>query len=178
VVARDTGYSGLLLNDTVNAEVGLVDAVNAGAETGYAAFRMANRNGRLNGGYETNVHVERVVARGGGRGIFCVSESGGAVIDSVDIQDTGGNSMLLENCYNVQIAPDGGTVTRGGDIRIAARSEFAPSSDIVIENLTVTGTAIREDPCNGSGNRFRNNTLVGSSFDVCSGSDGGGNQIQ
>src|SRR5690606_35632755 len=44
VVARNTGYAGLLLNDSTNAEVGLVDAEGAGTGTGYAAFRMANRN--------------------------------------------------------------------------------------------------------------------------------------
>ena len=36
-------------------------------------------------------------ARGGGRGIFCVSESGGAQIDRVDIADTGSNAILVEN---------------------------------------------------------------------------------
>jgi len=33
-----------------------------------------------------------------------VSESGGVVIDRVDIADTGSNSILLENCYHVNIA--------------------------------------------------------------------------
>ena len=47
VTVRGAGESGLLLNDTINATVGTVDAQNAGAGTGYAAFRMANRNGRV-----------------------------------------------------------------------------------------------------------------------------------
>jgi hypothetical protein len=145
VTARDTGYSGLLLNDTVNATVGSVDAEGAGTGTGYAAFRMANRNGRLDGGYATNIRVGEVRARGGGRGIFCVSESGGAVIENVDIADTGGNAALIENCHNVTVR--GGTIAGPGDIRIAARSEFANTSDITFEDLTLSGTAFNENPC-------------------------------
>jgi hypothetical protein len=145
VTARNTGYSGLLLNDTVNATVGRVDAEGAGTGTGYAAFRMANRNGRLDGGYATNIRVGEVRARGGGRGIFCVSESGGAVIERVDIANTGNNAMLIENCHNVTVR--GGTIAGPGDIRIAARSEFANTSDITFEDLTLSGTAFNENPC-------------------------------
>lgn len=144
VVARNTGFAGLLLNDTINATVETVDAHGAGTGTGYAAFRMANRNGRVGDGYPTNIRVGTVVARGGGRGVFCVSESGGAVIDRVDIAGTGSNSVLIENCYNVAI--NGGTVN-GSDVRIAARSEFPVSSDITLQNLTLTNSAINENPC-------------------------------
>ncbi|QBI53631.1 cellulose-binding domain-containing protein [Streptomonospora litoralis] len=166
VIARDTAYSGLLLNDTVNAEVGTVDADGAGTGTGYAAFRMANRNGRIGGSYPTNIHVDEVIARGGGRGVFCVSESGGAVIDRVDIADTGSNSILIENCHNVDIAPEGGSVEGGGTIRIAARDEFANTSDVRIRNLRVTDSALVERPC-GDNVTFENNTLQNSSRDVC-----------
>ncbi|KAF4407328.1 MULTISPECIES: right-handed parallel beta-helix repeat-containing protein [Streptomyces] len=166
VTARDVGESGLLLNDTTNAEVGTVDAENAGSGTGYAAFRMANRNGRIGDSYATNIHVGQVVARGGGRGIFCVSESGGAVIDRVDIANTGNNSILIENCYNVTVAGQSGTVSGGGEIRLAARSEFANNRDITIQNLTVTGTSIRESPC-GENTTFRNNNVSGGSQDIC-----------
>ncbi|MEV0731356.1 RICIN domain-containing protein [Polymorphospora sp. NPDC050346] len=167
VTARNTGESGLLLNDTVNATIGTVDADGAGAGTGYAAFRMANRNGRIGSSYPTNIRVGNVIARGGGRGIFCVSESGGAVIDRVTISNTGNNSILLENCYNVNIAAQSGTVTGGGEIRIAARSEFPPSSNITIQNLTVTNTNITQNPCNGSNNVVRNVTRVNSSLNWC-----------
>lgn len=166
VIARQVGDSGLLLNDTTNAEIGLVDAVDAGTGTGYAAFRMANRNGRIDDGYPTNIHVAEVVARGGGRGIFCVSESGGAVIDRINIADTGNNSILIENCYNVTIAAESGSVTGGGDIRLAARTEFPNSSDITIQNLTVTNTAINENPC-AVNSIFVNNTLVNAQSNVC-----------
>ncbi|WP_333909819.1 RICIN domain-containing protein [Streptomyces sp. ACA25] len=165
VTARDTAYSGLLLNDTINATVARVDAQGAGTGTGYAAFRMANRNGRVGDSYPTNIRVGEVIARGGGRGIFCVSESGGAVIDRIDIAGTGNNAILVENCYNVNIGAQGGTV-RDRDIRIAARSEFPNTRDITIQNLTVTNSAITENPC-GINITFRNITRVNSSLNVC-----------
>ncbi|WP_418276493.1 RICIN domain-containing protein [Isoptericola jiangsuensis] len=164
VTARDTGYSGLLLNDTVNATVGTVDAQGAGTGTGYAAFRMANRNGAVDGSYPTNVHVGEVVARGGGRGVFCVSESGGAVIDRVDIADTGSNAVLIENCYNVTIG--GGTISGPGDVRIAARSEFANTRDVTLSNVTLRSTTFRESPC-GTNTRLSNITWTDSSDQSC-----------
>jgi hypothetical protein len=167
VTARNTGYSGLLLNNTINATVSKVDAEGAGAGTGYAAFRMANRNGRVGSGYPTNIRVGEVIARGGGRGIFCVSESGGVVVDRVNIAQTGNNAILIENCHNVNLAAQGGSVTGPGDIRLAARSDFPNNSDITIQNLTVTNSAVRESPC-GNNTTFRNNTLVNSSLNVCS----------
>ena len=131
--------------------------MNAGAGTGYAAFRMANRNGRIGNAYPTNIRVGTVIARGGGRGIFCVSESGGAVIDRVDIANTGNNAILLENCYNVNIAAVSGTVNGGGEIRIAARTEFANTSDITFQNLNVTSNRITESPC-ADNSTYRNIT--------------------
>ncbi|WP_307827474.1 right-handed parallel beta-helix repeat-containing protein [Planomonospora sp. ID82291] len=166
VTARDTGESGLLLNDTTNATVTKVDAQGAGTGTGYAAFRMANRNGRIGGSYPVNIRVGEVVARGGGRGVFCVSESGGAVIDRVDIARTGSNSILIENCHNVTVAAQSGTVTGPGDIRLASRTEFPKNSGITIQNLRVTNSAIIEKPC-GTDTRIRNNTLVNSEQTVC-----------
>ncbi|ANS67313.1 parallel beta-helix repeat protein [Streptomyces lincolnensis] len=166
VTARNVGESGLLLNQTINATVTKVDAENAGTGTGYAAFRMANRNGRVGNGYPTNIRVGEVMARGGGRGVFCVSESGGAVIDRVTLSNTGNNSVLIENCYNVNLAAQSGTITGGGELRLAARSEFPNNSDITIQNLTVTNSSIRESPC-GTNTTFRNITRVNTSQTIC-----------
>ncbi|MET8978245.1 hypothetical protein ABZX85_21785 [Streptomyces sp. NPDC004539] len=166
VTARNVGESGLLLNQTVNATVTKVDADGAGAGTGYAAFRMANRNGRIGNAYPTNIRVGEVVARGGGRGVFCVSESGGAVIDRISLTNTGNNAVLIENCTNVSLAAQSGTVTGGGEIRLAARSEFPNNADIVVQNLTVTNSRITENPC-GSNTTFRNIRLVNSTQNVC-----------
>jgi hypothetical protein len=172
VVARNTGYSGLLLNDSTNAEVGCVNADGAGTGTGYAAFRMANDNGAINGSHATtNIHVGEVIARRGGRGIFCVTRSGGAVIDRVDIANTGNNSILIQNCHNVTIAANQGTVAGPGDIRLGFDSSgcasCANSSNIRIQNLTVTGATIREDPC-ADNSTFSNITLMGgATMNVC-----------
>ena len=167
VTARNVGYSGLLLNDTINATIGTVDAENTAAGTGYAAFRMANRNGRVGSSYPTNIRVGNVIARGGGRGIFCVSESGGAVIDRITLSNNGNNSILVENCYNVTIAAQSGTVSGGGEVRIAARTEFPPSSNITFQNLTVSNTNIRWSPCTGSANVTRNVTRSNSNLYWC-----------
>ncbi|GAA1188014.1 right-handed parallel beta-helix repeat-containing protein [Nesterenkonia xinjiangensis] len=145
VIARDVGYAGLLLNNTRNARIGLVDGHNVATGTGYATFRMANTAGRAaDGGYATNVVVDRVVAHGGGRGIFCVSQSGGLHIGEVELSGNGGNSVLIENCYNVTLAS--GTVDGGGEVRISSRSEFPVTRDVSI-SLDVNGTAVRESPC-------------------------------
>ncbi|MEX3100772.1 MULTISPECIES: hypothetical protein [unclassified Streptomyces] len=166
VTARNVGESGLLLNQTVNANVTKVDADGAGTGTGYAAFRMANRNGRIGSSYPTNIRVGEVVARGGGRGVFCVSESGGAVIDRISLTNTGNNAVLIENCYNVNLAAQSGTVSGGGEIRLAARSEFPNNADILVQNLTVTNSRITENPC-GTNTTFRNNRLVNSTQNIC-----------
>jgi hypothetical protein len=147
VTARNVGESGLLLNQTINATIGTVDAGNAGAGTGYAAFRMANRNGRIGSSYPTNIRVGTVIARGGGRGVFCVSESGGATIDRVDLAGTGNNAILLENCYGVTIAAHSGTIAGGGEIRLTERAEFPGNRGITLQNLTVTNNRIVENPC-------------------------------
>jgi len=167
VIARSTTDAGLLLNDSINAEVGLVDADDAATGTGYAAFRVANRNGRINNAYPTNIHVGQVISRGGGRGIFCVSESGGLVIDRIDIQNAGNNAILLENCYNVNIAAVSGTVSGGGEIRVAARTEFPNSSDITIQNLTVSNVRINENPCADGNSTIRNITPASAVSSSC-----------
>ncbi|MGC4807893.1 RICIN domain-containing protein [Micromonospora sp. DT233] len=164
VTARGVGESGLLLNQTINATVTTVDAENAGAGTGYAAFRMANRNGRIGSGYPTNIRVGTVRARGGGRGIFCVSESGGAVVERVDIANTGNNAVLIENCYGVDIAPGGGTISGGGEVRLAERTEFPGNRDLTLRNFTLVNNRIVENPCAEnltiSNVRLTNSTIV------------------
>jgi hypothetical protein len=167
VTARNVGEAGLLIQTTTNAQIGLVDGQNVAAGTGYAVFRMANRAGRVGSGYPTNIRVGEVRASGGGRGIFCVSESGGVVIDRITISNTGNNSILLENCYNVTIASVSGTVNGGGEVRIAARSEFPPSSDIRFQNLSVSNTNIRWSPCTGTNNTISNVTRTNSSLIWC-----------
>jgi hypothetical protein len=145
VEGENVGECGVLLNRSTNATVELVSCTNCAAGAGYAAFRMANNNGRLNNGYATvNIVAKKVVARGGGRGIFSVSGSGAARIEHVDLQDTGNNSILLENAHNVTVGnpTQQSRIASSGDLRIAGTS-----SDIRIQNIAVSGTTIEEQPC-------------------------------
>lgn len=145
VIARNVGESGLLIQKTTNARVGLVDGDNVAAGTGYATFRMANNNGQTSDGkYNTNVYIDKVVSRGGGRGVFCVSQSGAVQIKQVDLANNGNNAILIENCYNVSIL--GGTVNGGGEVRVSARSEFPNTKDVWV-TLTVNNNSVRESPC-------------------------------
>ncbi|MGB2571207.1 hypothetical protein ACPFP2_22570 [Micromonospora citrea] len=166
VTARNVGESGLLLNQTINATISMVDAENAGTGTGYAAFRMANRNGRIGSSYPTNIRVGTVRARGGGRGIFCVSESGGATVDRVDIANTGNNAILIENCYGVNIAANGGTISGGGEVRLAERTEFPGNRDLTLRNFTLVNNRIVENPC-ADNLTISNITLTNSTIRRC-----------
>ncbi|KAI5369945.1 Putative pectin lyase/virulence factor [Septoria linicola] len=162
VIARNVGECGLLLQNTRNANVGLVDGQNVATGTGYATLRFANQNGRrADGTYGTNVYIDKVVSRGGGRGVFCVSESGGAQINNLDVANSGSNALLIENCYNVQVR--GGTVNGGGEVRLAARTEFANNRDISL-TLRVDNNVVRESPC-GENTNF---SITGNAqVDVC-----------
>ncbi|MGW0505722.1 RICIN domain-containing protein [Micromonospora sp. NPDC003241] len=166
VTARNVGESGLLLNETINATVTTVDAENAGAGTGYAAFRVANRAGRIGSSYPINIRVGTVRARGGGRGVFCVSESGGTAINRVDIANTGNNAVLIENCTGVDIAAGGGTISGGGEVRLAARAEFPGNRDITLRNFTLANNRIVENPC-ATNLTISNVTLSNASISRC-----------
>ncbi|MGQ7788025.1 fibronectin type III domain-containing protein [Nesterenkonia sp. K-15-9-6] len=166
VTAVDTGHAGLLLNDTVNADIERIVGDGAAAGTGYATFRTANRNGQIDGEYPTNIRVGELIADGGGRGFFCVSESGGVEIETLEIRDTGSNAMLIENCHNITVASEEGYVSGPGDLRISARSEFANTSDIRFANLTLEDTAINESPC-GENITAENITLIDSELNLC-----------
>lgn len=164
VVARNVGYAGLLLNNTRNARIGTVDGDNVASGTGYATLRFANENGRINGSYPTNIFVDRVISRGGGRGFFCVSNSGGAVINTIDFAGNGNNSILIENCHNVSI--NGGRINGGGEVRISARSEFPNTSDVTISNLSISNTSVRESPC-GNNINWVNINVTNGAYNVC-----------
>lgn len=166
VTAVNTGHAGLLLNDTVNADIDKVVGDNAAAGTGYAAFRMANRNGQIDGAWPTNIRVGELIAHGGGRGFFCVSESGGLEIEKLEISGSGSNAMLIENCHNITLATDSGVVEGPGDIRISARSEFANTSDITFNNLVLRDTALNENPC-GENIQVNNLVLENSEINTC-----------
>lgn len=165
IIAKNTAGAGLLLNNSRNATIDLVDGENTSPGTGYATLRFANRNGRVGNGYPTNIYINKVISRGGGRGFFCVSESGGAEINEIDFAGNGGDSILIENCYNVTI--HSGTINGGGGVRIAARAdEFENTRDVTIANLTVNNTSVLERPCAVNMN-WLNLNVIGGTVNIC-----------
>ncbi len=174
VEGTNLGECGVLLNDTVNAEVGAVHCENCATGTGYAAFRIANSAGKIGSDWPAgNIHVGEVFARGGGRGIFSVSGSGGLTIDRIDIADTGNNPILLQNCYNTTIAAESGTVSRGSvilsnDTNNTNNGTYEPSRNVTLQNLTLSnGASVSEAWCDlgDRGNRARN--ISGGSVSMC-----------
>jgi hypothetical protein len=158
IEGNDVGECGLLLNRSINAEVDLVTCTDCATGTGYAAFRVANSVGKVDNAFPANnIHVGKVVARGGGRGIFSVSGCGGLTIDQIDIANTGNTSILLQNTYNTTIAATSGTVV-GGLVQISNDTDntesgtYPPSENVAIKNLTLSGgAAVRQDWCDQYG---------------------------
>ncbi len=167
MTARNVHDSGLLLNDTINATIGTVDAQGAGTGTGYAAFRMANRNGRIGGSYPTNIRVGNVIASGGGRGIFCVwrewRRRHRPDHAQQHRQQRDPDRELLQRQHRRGL----GNCHRWRRGRIAARTEFPISSNITLQNLTVSNTNIRQSPCGGASNVIRNVTRNNSTLTWC-----------
>lgn len=158
VEGEDVGECGLLLNRSINAEIGSVTCTDCATGTGYAAFRVANSVGKIGSDFPAgNIHVGKVTARGGGRGIFSVSGSGGLTIDEIDIADTGNTAILMQNTYNTVIAAQSGIVA-GGVVQLTNDADntnegvYPPSQDVTLQNLTLTGGAsVRQDWCEESG---------------------------
>ncbi|TVR52975.1 MAG: right-handed parallel beta-helix repeat-containing protein [Puniceicoccaceae bacterium] len=163
ITTRNTGYAGLLLNQTRNAKIDLVDAWRANPGGGYAGFRTANDAG-------PNIEVRRVVAVECGRGVFTVSGSQGITIHEVEIARSTGHGMLIEDTENFVV--HGGTIVDCGaeGVRINSRrlgqgpgSDHHPSSKVTVQNLRIMGCpwGIRETLPRTHGNRILNNDLRG-----------------
>jgi hypothetical protein len=154
VEGNAVGECGLLLNRSIHAEVNLVTCTDCGTGTGYAAFRVANSVGKVGTAFPAgNIHVGKVYARGGGRGIFSVSGCGGLTIDTLDVGNTGNTSILLQNTYNTTLAAVSGTVSGGlvqisNDTTNTNAGTYLPSQNVAITNLTLTnGASVRQDWC-------------------------------
>jgi hypothetical protein len=175
VEGDSVGECGLLLNRSINAEVGTVRCTNCGTDTGYAAFRVANSVGKINGAFPAgNIHVGSVYARGGGRGIFSVSGCGGLTIDTIDIANTGNTSILLQNTYNTTIAAISGTVVGGlvqisNDTNNTNNGTYPPSQNVAIKNLVLSGGAsVRQDWCSDPGkNGCSATNVTGGTVSMC-----------
>jgi hypothetical protein len=183
ITGSDVGQCGLLLNRSINAEVDLVTCNNCAysGTKGYAAFRVANNNGMIGSSYPVgNIHVKKVYARSGGRGIFSVSACGGLTIDSIDLASTGNTPILLQNTYNTTIAAVSGTIV-GGESRVSndtantdptdGRTPMVSTRNVTISNITLSdGASLVEDWCDFNsqgdvGNRAIN--VTGGTVDMC-----------
>lgn len=175
VEGKDAGECGLLFNRSTHAEVGLVTCSGCGTGTGYAAFRVANSVGKVGNEFPAgNIHVGKVYARGGGRGIFSVSGSGGLTIDEIDIANTGNGPILLQNAYNTTIAAKSGTVS-GGLVQISNDTDntnsgtYPPSKNVALKNLTLSnGASVRQDWCSQFGsNGCTATNITGGTVSMC-----------
>ena len=183
-IGDHTANAGLLLNNSVNIEVGSVVCNECAYLSTYAAFRVANSNGKIGDDWPAgNVHVGSVYARGGGRGIFSVSASGGLTIDTIDLGDHDNTPILLQNAYNTTIAASSGTVSSGDtaeSLRIVlsnastntgAGNNYATAYNVTLQNLTLCdGVYIKEDYCDFEGQGDRNNrvtNITGGTVDMC-----------
>lgn len=161
VETRDTGGCGLLLNDTSNATVGLVDATRANEGGGYAGFRCANGAG-------PNISVEEVRAVDCGRGVFTVSGSHGITIDEVDIDGCGSN--LIQDSRDVEV--NGGTVedNAGEGFRIDSRDDgrHPHTRDVTIQNVGIYGNdyGILETGPDTENNAILDNDLCDNGTDI------------
>jgi hypothetical protein len=163
ITTRNTGYAGVLLNQTRNARIELVDAFRANHGGGYAGFRTANDAG-------PNIEVDKVIAIECGRGVFTVSGSHGITIHEVEIARSSGHGMLIEDTENFVV--NGGAITDCGaeGVRITSRrlgqgpgSDHHPASNVTIQNLRISGSpwGIRETLPRTHSNRILNNDLRG-----------------
>ena len=183
-IGDHTANAGLLLNNSVNVEVGSVVCNECAYLSTYAAFRVANSNGKIGDDWPAgNVHVGSVYARGGGRGIFSVSASGGLTIDTIDLGNHGTTPILLQNAYNTTIGAVSGTVAGGAtadSLRIivsnastntGAGNFYDTTHDVTLQNLVLSdGVFIEENYCDYEGQGDRNNraiNITGGEVDMC-----------
>jgi hypothetical protein len=173
IEARNTGECGLLLNYTINANIDLVDAVDAGGGTGYAAFRVANDNGKYpDGSYPVNVRLRELRASGSdsGRGFFCVTRSGGLEIETFEIDNVSGSpALFIENCYNVNIATASGSGTLiGGTAHLGHNSGNGDASrDVTLQNISLEGGASVTSDSATCGRNNQAINVTGGSVNVC-----------
>ena len=174
VTGSSVGECGLLLNDTVYANVGTVSCTNCGSGTGYAAFRIANNAGKVGSDWPAgNIRVTKVYARGGGRGVFSVSGSGGLTIDSIDIADTGSEPVLLQNCINTTIATNSskvskGSITLSNDTTNTNSGLYQASKNVLLKNIVLSnGASVTEQWCQLGDRGNRASNITGGTVTMC-----------
>jgi hypothetical protein len=156
---------GIFIRETNNVHLGQIDL----------RFCVANSVGKIGTTFPAgNIHVGKVIARGGGRGIFSVSGCGGLTIDQIDIANTGNTSILLQNTHNTTIAALSGTVVGGlvqvsNDTTNTNAGTYPPTQNVAIKNLTLSGGAsVRQDWCTQYGaNGCTASNVTGGTVSMC-----------
>lgn len=157
----DTGGCGLLLNETSNASVDVVDALRADQGGGYAGFRCANDAG-------PNILANEVRAVDCGRGFFTVSGSYGITIEQVYTESCGSN--LIQDTRDMEI--NGGTIEdNGGEgVRIDSRdsSDHHHTRDVTIQNVGIYGNdhGVLETGPDTESNAILNNDFCDNGTDI------------
>jgi hypothetical protein len=158
----------------VYANVGTVSCTNCGTGTGYAAFRIANNAGKVGSDWPAgNIRVSKVYARGGGRGVFSVSGSGGLTIDTIDIADTGSEPVLLQNCINTTIATNASKVSKGSvilsnDTTNTNSGLYQASKNVMLKNIALSnGASVTEQWCQLGDRGNRASNITGGTVTMC-----------
>ncbi|RKD89231.1 right-handed parallel beta-helix repeat-containing protein [Halopiger aswanensis] len=139
IIVKDvpTG-AGVLLNDTQDATVGEIVALDIDPGGGYGAFRLANSC--------TDITCGQVVARNAARGVFTVSDTSHATVNSVNIAGTDSHGVLIQDGENITI--NGGVIKDPGDegVRIDSRSspEHRPAESVSVSNLRIVDESGQE----------------------------------
>ncbi len=161
IVTRNTAGCGVLLNESKNVYICLVDAYRADPQGGYAGFRVANFNG-------PNVVVDKVIAKECGRGFFSVSGSRGTTINYIEVSGTYNEGIFIQSSKDTII--NGGIVTGYSKYGVWLRNGAHTGGDtenVIIQNLRVydnrnNSKAVGIEESRGTwNNQFINNDLRG-----------------
>ena len=161
IVTRNTEDCGVLLNDSRNVYIGIIEAYKpAAGNNGYAGFRVANFNG-------PNVVVDKVIVRdSGGRGFFSVSGSHGTTINYLDIDGTRLQGAFIQSSQDTTI--NGGIITGYAKYGVQLSNGAHAGGDtrnVTIQNLRVVASrnhsqAVGIEESRGTwDNKFLNNDL-------------------
>ena len=134
IVARNNGECGVLLNRTINARVGTVDAYRCCYGGGYAGLRFAN-------GCE-NVTVEYVKSIECGRGFFVTTGGKNIVVEEAYIRDCSAHAILLQ--YSDEVGINSGSYNGDANLHYTSVNLWNLASDV--DDVTASPPAAASRP--------------------------------
>ena len=93
-------------------------------------------------------------------------------IDRIDIADTGGDAILLQNCYNTTICAESGIVS-GSNVLLSNDQDntdngtYVPSQNVLLQNLTLEGASVSEAWCQLGDRNNRAMNITGGTVNMC-----------